>query len=229
MKNTCKSKLLLKIAFFFLGLVIYGSNCNAKTIPGFIITESSDTITGEIKLSLFNPNTGGYIVHGIDLESFSSLVRFKASSDKRFRNYEPEDIKGFCFYYKSNVYTFRKLKLEFSSIIKADRIRYRFLNLIYKGELSLYRDIVRKPGMKDPYDLTNQEEIHYDYYLFNELNGLNKVELTKELKTIKDLLSLYNLDEDFLNQIPEKSKFKEIEAILKKYDDWLLKCNSVNI
>jgi hypothetical protein len=220
-------KLLLKITLILFGLILLPDNCQAKKVPGFIINENSDTLIGKIRIYSHNPNIRGFNIYGIDIEPFYSIVRFKGNTDKRFRNYEPEDIKGFCFRYKSMDYFFREFKLEFSTLFGVDHFRSRFLNLIYKGKLALYQDEVRNPILKNFKNFQDYTEVHYNYYLFDELKGLHEVELTKKIRTIKDLLAIYNVDEDFLYEIPASIKPKEIKLILEEYDFWLKQHNSV--
>jgi hypothetical protein len=42
----------------------------AVRTPGFIVTNKSDTITGEIKIPIFDSYTGGLSLFGINLEQF---------------------------------------------------------------------------------------------------------------------------------------------------------------
>lgn len=207
---------LLLSAFFV-------SSCSAKKTLGYIITKDLELIQGEIKINVYNPYLGGYTFIGIHLDSFHSNVSFKSEKEKRFKNYEPKDIHGFGFTFKTVEYNFRSFDIEPKSIFKKGRSKQRFLQLVYVGEVYLFRDIERIIT-PDNYSWDNTSA----YYLFNNTVGINKVVLTKEVRTITDLLTLYSVDEDFLNDIPPESKLKEIQYILVKYDSWLRKKKSEN-
>jgi hypothetical protein len=212
----------LRLVVFLICILVISLNCEAKKVSGFIITNTSDTLIGEVKVYLRNPNMRGFNIYGIDVEPFYSVVRFKGNTDKWFKNYEPKDILGFCFRYKSNDYFFHEFKLIKKSLFSTDCFQYRFLNLIYKGSISLYQDVIRFPLMKNFDNFVQYSETYYDYYLYDSIKGIQKVEFTKDIKTVKDILSFYNVDEDFLNKIPENSRPKEIKDILEKYDSWLI-------
>lgn len=145
----------------------------ATKVPGYIIENNSDTIFGEIKVSRFDIYTGGIIFHGIDLESFHSILYFKENNKSRFKSFTPNDIAGFGFIYKSINYRFKTFMIESKSIVKSERKKLRFLNLIYQGEIAVYKDIVRK----DNFIMTGiQTKVtdYYDYYLFDDKHGLRK-------------------------------------------------------
>jgi hypothetical protein len=49
----------------------------AVRAPGFIVTNDLDTISGEIKIPIFDSYTGGLSLSGINLEQFHSVLRFR--------------------------------------------------------------------------------------------------------------------------------------------------------
>lgn len=199
------------------------SNCSAKKTLGYIITKDLEIIYGEIKIYIYNPYSGGYTINGIQLDTYHSNVVFKSEKEKHFKNYEPKDIHGFGFTFKTVGYSFRSFDIASKSIFKKGRSQHRFLLLIYEGELYLYRDI-EKVITSDNYSCYNTSV----YYLYNNAVGINKVVLTKEIRTINDLLTLYSVDTDFLNDILPKSKLKGIQNVLAKYDSWLRNTKTEN-
>lgn len=64
--------------------------------------------------------------------------------------------------------------------------------------------------------------ITYEYYLFSESKGLKKLELTKNTKSLSDLLLFYSIEKDYLELLPVKARLKDIKTILAAYDNW---CN----
>ena len=69
--------------------------CEAKRVTGYIITENSDTLYGEIKVPDFNRVTGGWIMNGTNLESFHFEVSFKDHKKNKFQTFKPEDDSDF--------------------------------------------------------------------------------------------------------------------------------------
>ena len=207
---------LLLSAFFV-------SSCSAKKVLGYIITKDLELIYGEVKINVYNPYIGGYTFNGINLDILHSNVSFKSEKEKHFKNYEPKDIYGFGFAFKSLEYNFRSFDIEPKSIFKKGRSKNRFLLLVYKGEVYLYRDI-EKVITPDNYSWDNAGA----YYLYNNTVGINKVVLIKEVKSITDLLTLYSVDKEFLNDIHPKLNLKGIKDILVKYDSWLRNTKTEN-
>lgn len=140
MKDLNHIKIFL-ISFIFLSSIF--AHCSAKGTDGYIITTDLDTIHGIVNIHKFNQYSGGYLIMGFDLESYHSRVAFKGHNDKRFQFYEPKDISGFGFKFNSVVYRFQSFKIEKESLFKKESTYHRFLQLIYKGELALYRDVIK--------------------------------------------------------------------------------------
>ncbi len=150
------------------------------------------------------------------------MVRFKESGKNRFKTYEPKDVIGFGFLDASVNYIFESFKIESQSIIKQDKELLKFLNLIFQGELAIYRDIVRRPNNMDTgsLGLNDKTVVHYNYYLYSEKHGLNKVVWSRDYKTLKELLSLYELDRKYLEQLSPDIRFRDIKELLLDYEKW---------
>jgi hypothetical protein len=214
------------IKYFILALLftLTANFTEAKKVSGYIITEKSDTLYGQIKLSKFDIITGTWMIFGIYTDQLHHEVWFKENNDKRFRKFQAIDINGFEFSYKSKVYIFRSFTLKSNTILGKEKKRERFLQLIYTGELELYWDTKSTVNNFEPDDVsfnTNQSYTYYDLYLYNKSIGLTKVEISKDVKTIKQLLKKYEIDKEYLKRIPDNAKLKDIEVILKDYDFWL--------
>jgi len=210
-----------KIRFIIIVLVLT-LNLNsvlANKVPGYIIKNSSDTIFGEIKVSRFDIYTGGIFFYGINLEPFHSILYFKENNKNRFKSFTPNDITGFGFIYKSTDYRFKTFVIESKSIVKSERRKSKFLNLIYQGKIAVYKDIVRK----DNYIMTgvqNKVTDYYDYYLFDDQHGLKKAICSKEYKTLIDLFLYYEIDQKFILHLPAEVRFKDVIEILYEYEMW---------
>jgi hypothetical protein len=200
----------------FLGF----TNCFARKVPGYIVDSNSDTIIGQVKINTYNQCANGFMVFGLNLESFFSSVKFKSDGEKGFHIYYPKDIQKYGFFYDSTEYIFEKFKLESKSIIKSERINYRFLNLVYKGNLLLYRNITRTINPLYDDRLEDNNVSYYDYYLYSAEKGLSKVEVSDEYPTLVDLLLHYGMDQEFLGAISSDLRIGDIKKVLIAYDYW---------
>jgi len=192
----------------------------AASVPGYIVTNSSDTIRGVIKIPRFDWYTGGLTLFGINLEQFHSVLIFRDNGTGRFESFKPNEIAGFGFEYKSIHYKFKAFSIKTKSIIESERIRSRFLVLLFEGEVSVYKDIVRMGNFIADDALTDRVIDHYDYYLYDDKQGLKEAIRTAHYKTVSDLLRLYEIDQDFIEQLPSDVRFKDIVEILQGYERW---------
>jgi hypothetical protein len=135
-------------------------------------------------------------------------------------SFTPKDIREFGFFDKSIDYRFRSFAIESKSIVKSERKRLRFLNLIWQGEIALYRDIVRKDNGYMSGTRNDRIVDYYDYYLLDEKHGLIKVVGAKEYKTLKDLLKYYEIDQRFIDQLSPNIRFKDVTEVLLEYEKW---------
>lgn len=191
MRNNFTDNLLLRFTFLVVILMMINNNSEAKKIPGFIITNDFDTIVGDVRMYLFNRVSGNINITGIDLETYFYEVSFKELDTKQYKTYKPQDIIGFSFTYNTTKYMFHRFIIERKSIVKKERKTYRFLNLLFKNEISLYSDLNRVyhgNNIKDTHDLSKPPSFMYkDYYLYNNTVGLSKI----NRNTYKELLKLY--------------------------------------
>jgi hypothetical protein len=216
---------------FTLGLIFCHQNLQAEKVPGFIITENSDTLYGEVKVSHINLHDGGIFILGINLEPLHFDVWFREYGNSRFKNFQAKDICGYGFMYKLMDYSFHSFVLESNTSFKIVKKRNRFLQLYYEGKVSLYRDINRmvNPIYSMDYhynNSTDQSVLYYDYFIYNETIGLNKVEISDDIKTMNDLLYLYEFEKEFIERIHKNTKLKDIYIVLMKYEIWLKEIES---
>jgi hypothetical protein len=225
MQNIFSLKSLLKKMFLLLLIGTTNINTEAKNLPGFIITENSDTIAGSIKKYLFDRITGNLTFRGINLELYHHEIAFR-HEDKSYKTYKPQDILGFSFIYKKEQYTFHRFAIESKSIIKKERKRYRFLHLLYNNnKISLYSDYIRvrnTENLKDTKDLNKPASYKYnDYYLYNTSSGLCKIDFSNGIDSILRLLKAYGMEEDFIDNYFNKAFAHDIRKIFEEYDLWL--------
>lgn len=204
----------------FLLTFAYGF-CNASKVAGYIITENSDTLYGEIRVSNFDRITGGWIFNGIDLESYHYQVTFKENGKSHFKTFTPADIQAFGFSYQSSDYIFKRFTLVAKDLFNKEQKRYRFLCLEYNGRISLYQDVVYVINRMN-HTTQNDNYTYSEYYLYNASKGLKKLELTRHTKALVELLLFYNMEKDYLELLPAKADLKDIKTILAEYDNW---CN----
>ncbi len=210
---------MIKKVFIALILFCFLDNIYAEKLSGYIITNDADTIFGKIRVSRFNLYTGGYVVNDINLEPFSHMVEFKENGKHRFMIYSPGEIAGFYFLKGSVEYRFKSFTIQTNSIIRNDREITKFLHLVFQGELSIYRDLFRS-SVSVGSEHFNRTMLFYDYYLFNEKQGLNKVNWKNEDLTIIDLLKLYEVDNNYIENLSTEIYFMNIQELMYDYERW---------
>ncbi|TLX73074.1 hypothetical protein E9993_16575 [Labilibacter sediminis] len=130
----------LKVTLAVFTFFLIGTTCQAKVLPGYIITQESDTIWGSIKVYTFNRYTGAWVFNGIDLEWCYLEATFKEKGEFWFKTYSPERIKEYGFTYKDQAYIFHSKNISTKSIYKRTRELKQFLNVIYsENGIIVYR------------------------------------------------------------------------------------------
>ena len=211
----------IRFAIIAVILILCADPVSAKKVPGYIIRHNCDTIFGEVNISFFDPYSGGFVFYGINLEPFQSVLYFRETRNDCFTAFTPKDIAGFGFTYKSVNYRFKTQLIEYKSIVKSERKRLRFLNLIYQGELAVYKEIERKENhFRTGIGIPNKTVNYYNYYLYDDRHGLKRVIPTKEFKTVKDIFQYYEMQPKFLETLPSNARFKDLEYYLEEYYMW---------
>lgn len=197
----------------FLGMCFFSQ---AKKTRGFIVKVNMDTVFGEIKLHKFERFTGAFLLSSYDLNWCFFSVSFKGPDDKYFKNYKPFELHSYQFTYDHVVYKFKSFEVYFTRLINQTDEVPKFLQEMYKGEISLYRDLIYSPQMAE----NAKFYFYYDYYLFNMQKGLVKVERTEKRKTVKDLLREFEVNPEFIEELSPAVRFKDIGTILDQYSYW---------
>lgn len=191
---------------------------NAIDAEGYIITEKSDTVFGSVKLTKFQ--NGRVLLNGFDLETLQYQVSFRGKDERKYRTHYPGTIAGFGFTYEYEDYSFTSFVIDYKSVVPNDRQRNRFLCRVYHGKLNLYRNIIT---VNNPSAFNNQSDFttFYEFFLQNSTKGLLKVQRTKEIQSIRDLLRQFDVDEKFIGEVPLYTDMDEIRKVLQQYDKWL--------
>ncbi|MBN1119059.1 MAG: hypothetical protein JXA77_17750 [Bacteroidales bacterium] len=201
-------------------LIFLSGTLFARKVPGYIVTATSDTIFGIVKLCQYNPYTTGFVVGGVNLESYYTMVKFREINQKKYTLYVPEDIMAFGFSFKKVDYHFKSMGLEFYNRFRSEQIEPRFLCLIYKNDIELYKNMVRTHGFVSNKNYNKNSIVYYDYYLYSEDVGLTQINTNKDHKNIRELLARYGVEQEFLETLPPKTNYKNIKSILVDYFDW---------
>ncbi|PLX16516.1 MAG: hypothetical protein C0597_07885 [Marinilabiliales bacterium] len=205
-------------------IVFNASPLASRNIPGYIITKNSDTLIGEIKVSHFNILTADFLFGQFNIEQLCTQVYFRASDTRRFKKYNAWDINGFGFKHKNENYKFQSFILKSNTPLKKDKDRHRFLLLCFSGKVLLYKDFKRLIEYNNPDQLLIQNfgstYLYYEYYLFNEKIGLTKAEISKDIKSLTELLKLYDFENDFIETMTANARLRDITKILIKYEYW---------
>ena len=121
-------KRIIKYFILLLSLILISNYVEARKVSGFIITENKDTIYGKVKVSIFNLQTVGVILDGLNLEPLHHEVWFKEYGKKKFYRYQAKDISAYGFKFRYKNYFFHSFSLERNSLIKKERKRYHNLS-----------------------------------------------------------------------------------------------------
>ena len=123
------NKHIIKSFLIVLVLLMPIEKLSSKNARAFIVTNSSDTILGEIKLSWFNKTTGGIYLNSFDMEVLHYEMWFREMGKRSWKQYHPSDLKLFTFVYQKQTYEFRSFVLERKSIYNPEKNKRRFLLL----------------------------------------------------------------------------------------------------
>lgn len=189
---------------------------SAKWVDGFIETKDNNRVVGKIKLPKTEFYSGAWFICGFDLSYLYKAVKFK-DVDNVKRIYRPDEIKGFSFRYKQRDYYFFSQIINYKSIVKSERERTYFLNVLYNGSLMLCRNELQLD--EERYDA--KIIMYEDYYLYDSSIGLTKLEVNKNFSSIKDILRKYGMPEQYLKQIKTEVTIRDVKDILNDYDNWL--------
>jgi len=172
-----------------------------------------------VGLFIFSPDCNakeapGYIVTE-NRDTISGVVQLSW-----FKTYFSEAIAGFGFRYDGVNYFYQRFKVERNSILVSESQQYRFLSLLYKGSLELYKDITFVENLHA--NTTHEKYLCFSsYYLFSPKKGLVRAEKNNQYKNVGDLFRYYGIEDKFIATIPHHANFNELKGWLALYDYWL--------
>lgn len=209
--------LVLLISLYTLSI-----NATSWWHHGYVITNDEEKIYGQIYVPPHSQTTGGVVISGIDLEGFYSRVLFKEKGFKA--DYSPDMIREFGFSYKGTDYKFESNCLHYKSIIKSERTRPRFLNVVHRGSISLLRDsrmlqdnVVAADAGRNDY---TEYLTYHDFYLYSSDGDLVRLFSSRETNEPREVLKQLGMDKRFLKKIV-KINVRDLKDILYQYDLWL--------
>ncbi|PZX13051.1 hypothetical protein LX69_02711 [Breznakibacter xylanolyticus] len=190
----------------------------AKKVPATVVTTSSDTLLGEIRLSKVNIADGSFLLGGYDPESFHYMVAFRQHGKKRFKSFGPEELKAFSFVIDSVPHLYRSFVIDRKSIVPSEQNSVRFLHCLYDGTISLY-------FLRSTYPVNRQPMsglLRFDeYFLHSATAGLVIIKDSDRDLFSKERLIQMGMDDEFIKQLSGTPSFKNILSILTTYDQWL--------
>jgi hypothetical protein len=207
----------MKLLFTVIVLILSASlSSSAKWVEGSIITNDSTVIEGKIYLNDKNLTSKDvFIRNGVVLNEYYREVFFKQKGRKA-KLYTPNEVLEYCFKHDGQRYSFKSFELHYKSIVKAEREKDCFLQLIYSGHVCLYRHISESLYTEG----VMQYEPTIDYYIFNEGQGLTRVERGKNYERIQDILLAYGFDKRYVDDLKSRINIRDISQIISDYDVW---------
>jgi hypothetical protein len=58
------------------------------------------------------------------------------------------------------------------------------------------------------------------HIFFDDKQGLKRAIRTAKYRTVSELLKFYEIEQDFIDQLPSDLRFKDIVEILQGYERW---------
>ncbi|WP_430815768.1 hypothetical protein [Carboxylicivirga sp. RSCT41] len=207
---------LTTLTLFMLSVTVF-----AKWVDGYITLNDGSRLNGRINVPYVNMESRAILVKGMDLSHFYYSVRF-ATKETGKQFYYPEDIKGFGFNNNGAMFHFVSENVHYKSIVRAERERSQFLQVLYKGDLILLSRLV--PFYHEIHGMEGWCGVNhinsYDYYLSNAEKGLTRLEVNKSNGSIKDILALYGVHDTFLQSQPDNINRFDVFSLLIEYEQW---------
>lgn len=201
----------MKITLFVvLATVLLMLEANAVNVPGYIISQSGDTSKGQIDLPY-----GGPLVRHLDTSDISFSIKFIGNGGKK--SYTPAEIKGFGFQDNSKWIHFESLNMAEGRRVGPFKKFYRFFVLrAFDGAIPGYT-LHLKLG-----DLIKGPIEHETSWWFNTKNfGWQPGEFSNtKKKLVKELKMLFDMEDQFLETIPDKIRKGESIKIIMDYNEW---------
>ncbi|WP_439181833.1 hypothetical protein [Carboxylicivirga taeanensis] len=203
-------KAIITCIFLFVSVSI-----SAKWVEAYIETNQNEIIYGKIQLPKAEFYTGAWYVKGFDWSYLNRYVRFK-STDTGKVIYNPEQIRGYGFKYRGEDYFYITQVIDRKSIVKSERKKAYFMNVVYNGSLMLCK--YRK--QLDEERPVAKIILYDEYYLYNEQLGFTKLQVDEQHQSLNSILCQYGVSAFFLRKVGPLS-IHDVKKVLYQYDVWL--------
>ena len=210
--------------FLFLMTLTFSWNAikAEKVAQGYIITLKNDTLLGSFNLQSIKVKEGTFF-KPFNWGMFSLSVNFISKNGEK-KEYLPKNLKGFDFDFDGVKYKFRTLKIgseELQSFFSDDAPTEVFAQTyIEDSPISYYifrfnYDVFRRYKGR-----SNLNNYYYNYYLKTSTGLVRIVRTYKKNELFTILKDMLNLEESFIETIPKKYQFNEIEEVINSYNLW---------
>lgn len=186
---------------------------HALDVPGYIINNAKDTVRGQI---VYTPpkakgKNGPYETD----TSMTWKVRFTDANGKK-ENYRPREIRGFGFQLEDTWHHYETI-----TPVKGmgGLVRYEFFGRrVIDGPVQGFRGI---EGLE--YFETDENKT-YDWWFETRGTGLNgfiyDLFSTKKKKLAQELKYFFQMEDAFLETLPEKVEKENVYKIIQSYNSW---------
>lgn len=211
--NPKKTYSMKRLLVFISSLTLFFSITNAMDVPGYIVKNTNDTIRGQI---VYMPPKakGKNGIYEIDT-SMTWKVKFIAQ-DGRKENYKPKEIKGFGFQLNNTWHNYITVTPQ-QGIAGLGKYEF-FGRRVIDGEIKGY---IGTTGLE--YFVIDEDKI-YDWWFETNGKGLNgfiyDLFSTKKKKLTQELKYFFQMEDEFLETIPEKIEKERVYKIIRLYNDW---------
>lgn len=208
-------KTLILLVTILCASKIYGIE-----VQSYIITNGNDTVYGTIKISKFNLLQKTVSVTSYNTDELFYHLFFKSSSEKRYKELFPMDVKEYGFFLDNTPYRF--ISTEEKPIITKHN-RAKFYLQVAGGSINLfeYRTNVDYDYQNQPTNqhLGNHSLKMREEYILSDDNKLVKVEDTG-VSVSNFLLANIKLNKEILDKVCKDKSFKDMREIVRLYNQY---------
>jgi hypothetical protein len=213
MKTIRKTLILLMV-------IICTSKIYAIEVQSYIISNNNDTLYGTIKISKFNLLQKTVSVTSYNTDELFYHLFFKSSSEKRYKELFPTDVKEYGFFLDNTPYRF--ISTEEKPVITKHN-RAKFYLQVAGGSINLfeYRTTVDYENQNQPTNkyLGNHSLKIREEFILSDDNKLVKVE--DNGGSVSDfLLANIKLNKEILDKVCKDKSFKDMREVIRLYNQY---------
>lgn len=193
-------------------LLIIPLSISAKKVDGFIIAKDGNKIYGQIRLTSVHYPSGAISINNINYTPLYVSVFFQEKGTKRFKEYYPEDIDGYSFFYDDQQIYFFSIGLPFNEWGRT-KIKKKFLRLVEAGHLILFDS---QTLIRMGYEYSE----FTDYYISDNKNNISNLANNPYSNLEEYLVKHIKIEREFLRNQPYKIHIRNIKRIIRSYNNW---------